>query len=301
MKRIYKSSALAWLLLLIFFSGSVFAVHQLVTVRGKDATLEEVLYLPSGKVLKRLSLGYSALLADVYWTRAVQYFGSRHRQHSIRYDLLYPLLDITTDLDPKLIPAYENGAVFLSQRPPDGAGQPDNAVILAERGTRANPEYWRLYFTLGFVHYIDRHDPKAAQLAFEKGSQVPGARPWMNVMAARMAEHGKDITTSIALWEAVHETTTDKDVKQASEMHLNSLHAERDITELEKVVQSYRQHFGVPPANWADLVRARLLPGVPVDPMGKPYQLGHDGTVNVFDPGNYRYLGEWRSNMEQPF
>ena len=123
-------------------------------------------------------------------------------RHSTHYDLLYPLLDITTDLDPKLVVAYEYGSVFLSQKPPDGAGQPDSAVALVEKGIRENPEYWRLYFNLGFIHYMDRHDPKAAQEAFLKGSEVPGALPWMKVMAARMAERSNDINTSICSGKA---------------------------------------------------------------------------------------------------
>ena len=131
--------------------------------RGHEATLEEVLYLPSGKILKRLSLGYSSLLADIYWTRAVQYFGSQHIEKATHYELLYPLLDITTDLDPHIIVVYEYGSVFLSQPPPNGAGQPDRAVALVEKGIRENPEYWRLYFTLGFIHYMDRKDYQAAQ------------------------------------------------------------------------------------------------------------------------------------------
>jgi hypothetical protein len=61
------------------------------------ATLEEVLYLSSPKVLKRASLGYDGLLADIYWTRAVQYFGFRHHNFaSDSYNLLAPLLEITT-------------------------------------------------------------------------------------------------------------------------------------------------------------------------------------------------------------
>src|SRR5215475_11334627 len=129
-----KTTIIASVLLIALFAGSVFSRHRVDELRGKEATLEEVLYLPSGKVLKRLSLGYSGLLANIYWTRAVQYFGARHIKHSQRYDLLYPLLDITTDLDPNLIVAYENGAVFLSQKTPEGAGQPDKAVTFVEKG-----------------------------------------------------------------------------------------------------------------------------------------------------------------------
>jgi hypothetical protein len=288
-------------LLLTLFAGSVFSRRQVEKQRGNESTLEEVLYMPSGKTVKRLSLGYSALLADIYWTRAVQYFGAKHLKHSKQYDLLYPLLDITTDLDPKLTVAYEYGSVFLSQKPPSGAGQPDKAVILAEKGIRANPEFWRLNFILGFVHYVDRHDPESARAAFEQGSKVPGAAPWMKVMAARMAEHSKDINTSIALWQAVYETTADKDVKDTAQLHLASLLAERDISELEHQVQAYRQQTGMLPASWADLIRAGFIPGVPLAPKQEPYVLRAGGKVDVADASQYHYLGEWRGGQDLPF
>jgi len=69
-----------------------------------------------------------------------------------------PLLEITTTLDPHLIVAYEFGSIFVAQQPPEGAGQPDTAVALVERGIRQNPGEWRLYYHLGFIHYLERHD-----------------------------------------------------------------------------------------------------------------------------------------------
>src|SRR5215469_9665956 len=251
-----KTTLVAGALFIAFFAGSIISRYEVDKKRGAEATLEEVLYLPSGKTVKRLSLGYSSLLADIYWTRAVQYFGSQHIKHSRRYDVLYPLLDITTDLDPNLVVAYEDGAIFLSQHEPDGAGEPDKAVALLEKGIRENPTYWRLYFTLGFVHYIDRDDPKSAEIAFRRGSEVPGALPWMKVMAARMAERSKDITTAMALWEAVLESTTDKDVRQSAQNHLVSIQADRDINELNRRIKIYQQRTGRLPATWADLVNA---------------------------------------------
>jgi len=296
-----KTTIVTSVLLIVLFAGSVISRHRVDQFRGTEATLEEVLYLPSGKMLKRLSLGYSGLLANIYWTRAVQYFGSKHIRHSQRYDLLCPLLDITTDLDPNLIVAYENGAVFLSQKPPDGAGQPDKAVALVEKGIRANPDYWRLYFTLGFVHYIDRNDANAARIAFERGSKVPGALGWMKVMAARMAERNKDITTAMALWQAILETTTDKDVKVTAERHIVSIQADNNLNELERRVKIYRQRTGRLPTNWDDLINERLLNGVPMGPFKDAYVLKADGKVDVKDSSKYPYLGEWRNNEYQPF
>src|SRR5580765_2918409 len=232
MNRGSKVSAVCGVLVVALFAGSVMSRRKVEDIRGRQATLEEVLYLPSGKTIKRLSLGYSSLLADVYWTRAVQYFGSRHIRGSERYDLLEPLLEITTDLDPQLIVAYETGSIFLSQRVPEGAGQPDKAAALVEKGIRANPEYWRLYFTLGFIHYVDRHDYKAAQEAFHKGSEVPGALPWMKIMAARMAEKGGDPNMAGYLGKTIDDTTADKSIKESAVSHLLSLHADADMDEL---------------------------------------------------------------------
>jgi tetratricopeptide (TPR) repeat protein len=297
MKRNHKVTAVAALLLAALFAGSVVALGKVETARGEEATLEEVLYVSSSKTLKRMSLGYSSLLADIYWTRAVQYFGSRvHR--STRFDLVAPLLEITTDLDPHLIPAYQTGSIFLCQRVPVGAGQPDKAVALLEKGIRENPEYWRMYFTLGFVHYLDRHDYKAAQQAFEKGSEVPGALPWMKVMAARMAEQAEDIGTAIALWKAVYDTNPDKMVRDTALKHIVSLETDAQMEELERRVQAYREQTGTLPVRWSDLMRTGGLKGVPQDPAGNAYQLMPDGTVQVQDPSQFPFLGQGRTEKK---
>jgi hypothetical protein len=189
-----------------------------------------------------------------------------------------------------LIVAYETGSIFLCQKPPDGAGQPDKAVALVEKGIRANPSYWRLYFTLGFIHYVDRHDPGAAQQAFQKGSEVPGALSWMKVMAARMAEHADDPATAAYLWKTIYETTKDKEIKDTAEKHLISLRVESELDELERRTKAYYDRRGAYPEEWTDLINSGLLRGVPVDPNGVPYRLRLDGTVQVADAKKFIYL-----------
>src|ERR1700743_2970308 len=290
MSRNNKVSIICVALVVFLLAGSILGRLQAEQIRGNQATLEETLYLPSGKTLKKLSLGYYSLLADVYWTRAVQYFGEHHIGGTQHYELLYPLLQITTDLDPNLIVAYENGSIFLSQHKPDGAGESDKAVALVEKGIRNNPEYWRLFFTLGFIHYTDPQDYKSAQQALEKGSEVPGALPWMKVMAARMAEHADDAATAYTLWKTIYDTTYDKDIKFTAAKHLLSLRVDAELTVLEKRTQTYYERHGAYPEQWSDLVRDGLLPGIPADPNGAPYQLRLDGTVRVQDPKQFPYL-----------
>jgi hypothetical protein len=57
--------------------------------------------------------------------QVVQYFGRKHASYAERFDLLAPLLEITTALDPHLIVAYQFGANFLAPAPPNGAGMPE--------------------------------------------------------------------------------------------------------------------------------------------------------------------------------
>lgn len=290
--RRFRSTIIAAVVLLASFIGSILALQQVDRERGEQATLEEVLYIPSSRVLKRMSLGYSGLLANIYWTRAVQYFGDKRREDATRYDLLAPLLDITTDLDPHLLVAYQHGSIFLSQPPPAGAGEPDQAVALLEKGIRANPDYWRLYFTLGFIHYLDRKDPKAAQQAFEKGSENPDALPWMKVMAAAMAQHAGEPALAAEIWKRLYENSEDKMIRENAAQHIAAIRVDVAVPELERRIEMYRQATGHLPATWADLVRARVLPGIPVDPNNTPYKLMPDGTVQVEDPDKLPYITE---------
>ena len=121
----------ASIVLVICMTSSVLLLRKLDQLRS-GGTVEDVLYISSPTVLKRISLGYGGLLADVYWTRAVQYFGSKHHNGAQHYELLAPLLEITAALDPQLLVAYEYGANFLAPKPPDGAGMPRRAIELAE-------------------------------------------------------------------------------------------------------------------------------------------------------------------------
>lgn len=285
-----KLLPIAVLLLVAAFTASVLGLRQAEAARGTQATAEEILYIPSAKVLKRMSLGYSGVLAGIYWTRAVQYFGRKHLAEEVNYNLLYPLLDITTDLDPHLLISYEYGSIFLSQRPPAGAGQPDKAVALLEKGIRANPDEWKLYFSLGFVNYMDRKDYKAAYEAFEKGSRTSHAHPWLKVMAANMAQRANDPGTALEIWKFLYNTTQDKLLKENAQQHLQALTVDATVLELERRVTIYSQRTRHLPSNWYDLIHEHLLGAVPLDPDEKPYKLMPDGTVQVEDPDSLPFI-----------
>jgi tetratricopeptide (TPR) repeat protein len=275
-------------LLVVCLTGSVLLLRQLDRVRS-GATLREFLYISSPKLVKRLSLGYEGLLADIYWTRAVQYYGGTFHAGGGNYELLWPLLNITTQLDPHIFPAYEYGATFLSAKPPNGTGLPGKAIELVEYGIQHNPDNWRLYYDLGYIHY-DRKDYAKAADAWERGSRVPNAHPFLKILAAQAAQHGGEAQTAQMLWSSVYETTHDKYIRDNAIWHLKALKADQDATELEKRVQLYRQKTGNYPQSFSNLVRAGILRGLPVDPVGNEYQLDSQGNVFIADPDNFPFV-----------
>lgn len=280
---------LAASLLVLCFAASVITLHRLDQVRS-HATLDEVLYVSSPKALKRLSLGYNGLLADIYWTRAVQYFGSKHVQRSEDYKLLAPLLEITTTLDPKLLVAYEFGSNFLTAKPPEGAGMPDQAIALVKQGIRDNPDEWQLYYDLGFIYYMDRKDYRSAADAFAQGSRLPDAHPFMKLMAARAAQEGGEAQMARMLWTTTYETTQSKDIKANAAAHLRALRVDEDVTTLEALQARYREKTGHFASSFPELESAGMLRGTPRDPLGAPYKLAPEGKVEVTDPDDLPFI-----------
>ena len=289
MKGSRKTTVAAGMLLVICISGAILTLRGLDAVQT-GATLNEVLYISSPRALKRLSLGYDGLLADIYWTRAIQYFGGKLRDENAKFELLAPLLDITTTLDPHLTVAYEFGSNFLSPPPPNGAGMPKKAVDLVERGIRSNPDNWKLYYDLGFIYYMEIRDYSAAADAFARGSLVPKAHPVMKVLAGEMAAHAGDNKMARMMWSATYETTADQLIKANAAAHLSALQVDEEVSALETMIARYQLANGEPPASFADLIAAGQLRAVPVDPFGVPYKLTHDGRVEVRDPDKLPFV-----------
>ena len=257
---------------------AITALQQRIDARARAIVPEQQeLLLRSGHAAKNLSLGYDSLLADIYWTRAVQYYGKRVGIPGATFDLLWPLLDVTTTLDSHLIPAYRFGAIFLSEKGEAGAGRPDLAIELVKRGIAANPGYWRLQTDLGFLYYWRMKDYKNAAAAYSQASKNPEAPLWAKLMAARIAQKGGSIETSRMIWGELYASTKDPHIKETAAQQLRSLKAQDDEAHLDELAGEYKKRFEQYPASIQDMIAGGLLHVTPVDPAGFPYVLGPGG------------------------
>lgn len=244
---------------------------------GTDRPADQILYVQSPEVVDRLVLSYDALAADVYWIRALQVVGGAGRRGHppARFELLHPLLDMATSLDPYFNIAYRFGATFLSQGPPVGPGRPDLAVMLLEKGLRHQPHKWQYMQDAGFVYYWTKQDYVAAAEWFERGSRVPGAPDFLKPLAAVTLAQGGRREASRMIFRGLVATAADNTwTRQDAERRLRQLDAMDQMDYLRRVTAAYRARGGAIPMTWASLARAGYLRGIPQDPDGFVYELG---------------------------
>lgn len=266
----------------VVLSRRLEAHRPAVAARGE----EESLYI-NGKTAKRLSLGFSGLLADWYWMRSLQYVGTKVLSaprdvplddlSSLNLKLLAPLLDNATTLDPQFMEPYEYAAVVLP------AVDVNEAIRITQKGIDANPSAWRLYQHLGYI-YWQQHDYKAASKTYGAGAAIPGVPAWMQVMKARMEAEGSSRSTAREIYHRMYDEAGDEKVKEMAQRRLLQLDSfdQRDV--IRKVLSLYSSKMGHCPSSWRDVAAAwRTLrfpvdsEGAPLDPSGTPYLLVKDG------------------------
>ena len=271
---------------------------RLDRARPLDALASAELYVRSATVVDRAALSYDALLADVYWIRAIQHFGGVRRSEATekRYDLLFPLLDLTTSLDPYFTAAYYLGSFFLAEPLPGGAGRPDQAVALLDRAMEYQPAAWRLAQQTGFIHYWYLRDYQQAAEWFRRAAAMPDAPPWIAALEATTRAEGGDLQSSRRIWQQIIETAETDWMRETAQFRLMQLEAQAGIDELEGIVTAFALARGRPPATWNELIGDGRLGGIPLDPTGMPFVLGSWGNVTVSPDSRLHPLPDRSSN-----
>ncbi|HZT75593.1 MAG TPA: hypothetical protein VFA27_02985 [Vicinamibacterales bacterium] len=260
--------------------------------------VDDPIYIASPTALRRMTVGFNGLAADVYWIRAIQYYGGAKRRleksapvpepppalaDTSDYQHLYELLDITTSLDPRFDIAYRFGAIFLAESYPFGPGRPDLAIALLRKGLRERPDRWQYMEDIGFVCYWYTQDYRCAADAFAKAGDIPGAPNWLKPLAATTLAEGGDRRTSRAMWLSILESADVDWLRNQAERRLLQLQALDQIDALQAAIAQYTKRTGEAPRDWGALIRGGVLRGVPRDPSGAPYTLTSAGEVRLGD------------------
>jgi len=248
---------------------------------------ERLMYLRSGRVAERVMLSFDSVAADGYWIRAIQHYGRDRRAAHAQprtgheFELLQPLLDLTTSLDPRFNIAYRFGAIFLAMPFPDGPGRVDQAIALLEKGLASSPNRYQYALDIGYLHLWYTGDSKAAASWFERAAAMPKApAEWIRPLAAAMLAQGGDRRGARQLLRE-QQKSEEKWIRQAADRALLQLDAFDMLDKLRELVDEFYKSQHRYPAGPQELVQAGLLPSPGVlDPAGTPFE--YDTQSNSF-------------------
>lgn len=239
-------------------------------IGGNFRAVEATLYV-SSSTLRKLSLGYKEIVADIYWLRAIQYFGSKETSEQ-NPDLLYKYFDILTDLDPQFFNAYRFGGTFLAEPPPYGLGDLDKGIRLFDKGRQNNPDNFRLPVEEAFIYYLYVKDYERAAELFNEASEKPGLsgfrRASLKGMAASAHNYGGNRALSKKIWREIYESTTNEGRRAFALRNLaelNTMDMEDGLTE---ALREYIKRYNEEPKTLSDLEHTGILDQIPREPLG---------------------------------
>jgi tetratricopeptide (TPR) repeat protein len=229
-------------------------------------------WLPDGKLLRLVSSGERLLVSDVYWLKLVQYMGETVLAKQQRWEALYPLANIVTDLDPRHGYAYQVAGSNLSGFA-HRLGE-SNAILM--KGMKAVPERWDLPFTYAFNKYFYEEDFAEAAAYARRAAEV-GKKPHLALLAANLslaANQDDEYETAAAfLEESIRQA--DPDLRKDLEARLVKVRTYELLSRLEKDVAAFERQTGRKPFLLTDLIDAGVVRNLPVDPSGGSF---------IFDP-----------------
>jgi tetratricopeptide (TPR) repeat protein len=262
-RRVRRTMAIAALLTLLLAAGVQVGIEARA---DEESTPSPLLYLPSGKYLRFVALGFDELLADIIYLWSIQYYGSYHIQD--RYEYLERIYaGVISELDPRYLDPYLLGSLIMTAE----AREPEMALALLDKGIERNPDVWLLSFEAGFIAYNDMKDYGRAAEYFEAALRAPDVHPLVRRLYAEMHNRAGDKPTSLQLWSEILESTEDEYVRRVAWNHVHDLKVEIDLEILRGAVSSFRERVGRWPSALGELGPRDGLRGLPRDPKGGDY------------------------------
>jgi hypothetical protein len=244
-------------------------------IRGKFRSIEETLYL-SSSTLKKISLGYKELVADIYWLRALQYFGGKKHENQDP-DLLYKYFDILTDLDPKFVNAYRFGGTFLAEPPPYGLGDIGKGIKLFDKGRENNPDNFRIPLEEAFIYYLYDKDYERAAKLFDEASEKPGLsgfrRASIKGMAASAHNYGGNRELSKKIWREIYETATNEGRRNFAFRNVEELNTMDMEERLTQALREYIKRYNEEPKTLEALKDTGIIKQIPKEPLGGEFTI----------------------------
>lgn len=229
------------------------------------------LYLPEAKYVRLVTFGFEKLAADIFWFKAINYFGKQISQRK-SIPLFSHMCDLVTDLNPTGRHYYDFCSSLISWI----AKEPKKSVKLLNRAIAFEPGYWRYYYLRGFNYWYFLENNQKAKINFLIGSKLPDAPAFMTNLATRLIASEEDPSQAISFLQNMIENTNDEKAKLALIENQKLAIISRDLKYLSQAMNKYESLTGLKLLSLQELVDKKLIAYIPKDPYGEPYYLNEN-------------------------
>jgi tetratricopeptide (TPR) repeat protein len=200
---------------LVLLGYGVYKTQWAIELSRQGREQADSLYLPNGKLLPIVSLGYDNVMADVLWLYSIQYvmeqFWGRHK-----YVWLYHIFDLITELDPQFEAAYVQGAMFLGMM----QGRPKKAIELLEKGKRNNPDSWIYPAEQSFYSALQLRNRKQALEYLKEAASKPGSPPQLYSRLANLYRTMGKAELALRQWTQIEQSTHDPKFRKVAQANI---------------------------------------------------------------------------------
>ena len=181
---------------------------------------DDALYLPDGRALQAITLGYDRVAANLLWFRTISYFGE-HYATDKNFRWLFHMCDLVTTLSPRSKHVYTFGATMLAWE----SGAPELGMRLLSKAVAQFPDDWYLYYLRGFTALYFLKDRARAKEDFVRAAKLPGAHVVVQRLAARELTQGDTPIDAVHFLTDLLRTTRDPIAREALRERLREAQA----------------------------------------------------------------------------
>jgi hypothetical protein len=208
MKALWVRSAVSLVVVLMILVALFPVQKEIDAKRGHWTKEEELLYLPSGNMLKIISLGFDEAMSDILYIRMINYFGT-HLMTDRTYTWLYHMADLVTTLDPYFRFPYIFAGLVLNLE----GHQFENARKILTKGMKVFPGDWYFPFVLGLNYFFGSADFETAASLLDKSYTLGGPK-YLHGFAVKLRAKGKTRQTSLEFLYFLYDRFHDKNMKK---------------------------------------------------------------------------------------
>ena len=242
---------------------------QVRKTRGQNP-LQELLYLPSGKYLKVVVLGFDNLVADILWLRGIQYFGG-HFMGDKNYAMLERIFEVITTLEPSFIDVYRFASMALGEE----AQKYQATTALLWKGVDRNPTRWEIPYDLGFFLLYTVKDYDQALKAYSVATARPGCPDFVQRIIPYIYSEAGRTEIALARWKEIYETAKDDMTREIADRNIKLIYLKAELKPMRDGLLAYRKKHGSFPPSLYTLVQEGYIHSIPKEPYG---------TIWVYDP-----------------